>query len=194
MRIRIETHEKEIMKKLLLVLGASALAMGLGACFNRGTTTKSDKTSTTSTVSTTSLAPSTTSNVSSEAVSSEEVSSEEISSEEASSQQAGALTYTCTALPDWITNDGCVIFAWVWSPSDAGSWKSAVYGEPATSLTFEVEAELTGFLLARCIAGTTQPNWEIKTDEVGRVYNQTEDITCTSGTYSYACAEWKEYK
>lgn len=110
-----------------------------------------------------------------------------------SSQQTGEYTYTCTNLPDWITNDGCVIFAWVWSPNDTGSWKSASYGSPATSLTFEVTEELTGFLLARCAAGTTQPDWNVKGTGAGRVYNQTNNIDCQSGTYSYECASWKEY-
>ena len=107
--------------------------------------------------------------------------------------QPGEITYTCTNLPDWITNDGCVIFAWVWSPSDTGSCKSCTYGSPASSLTFKVDGELTGFLLARCAAGTTLPDWNNKGDSAGRVYNQTENINCTSGTYSYQCASWKEY-
>lgn len=108
--------------------------------------------------------------------------------------QTTGITYTCTDLPNWITDDGCVIFAWVWSPSDTGSWKSCTYGSPATSLTFEVDAELTGFLLARCKQGTTTPDWDNKGDTAGRVYNQTENIECSSGVYSYACASWKEYK
>lgn len=106
-------------------------------------------------------------------------------------EETGQKTYTATGLPEWITNDGCVIFAWVWSPSDAGSWKSCTYGEaPVTELTFKVDEDLTGFLLARCIAGTTQPNWEEKGDVPGRVYNQTNDVECVAGTYSYA-PEWK---
>lgn len=102
----------------------------------------------------------------------------------------GEVTYTVTGLPNWITNDGCVIFAWVWSPSDTGSWKSCSYGDPATSLTFVVDGELDGFLLARCIKGTTEPNWDEKGDNPGRVYNQTNDVKCSSGVYSYT-AEWK---
>ena len=103
------------------------------------------------------------------------------------------VTYTCTNLPDWITNDGCVIFAWVWSPNDTGSWKACEYGTPATSLTFVVSEELSGFLLARCIAGTTQPSWDIHDNSVGRVYNQTANIDCVAGTHSYECASWQEY-
>ena len=96
------------------------------------------------------------------------------------SGQQGEVTYSCTNLPDWITNDGCVIFAWVWSPNDAGSWKSCSYGDPAAEVTFVVGEELTGFLLARCAAGTTEPNWSETGDVAGKVYNKTADkhFTC----------------
>ena len=107
--------------------------------------------------------------------------------------QTGDIEYTCTDLPSWITDDGCKIFAWVWSVNDAGSWKVCTYGDPATSLTFSVGEELTGFLLARCHKDTTLPDWNVKTDVAGRVYNQTENIDCTAGTHSYTCASWKEY-
>ena len=102
------------------------------------------------------------------------------------------LTYTVTNLPDWIQNDGCVIFAWVWGPNDGGSWKTLTYGSNHDA-SFTVEHALSGFLLARCKAGTTEPNWNESGDVVGRVHNKTNNIDCTSGTYSYACAEWVEY-
>ena len=102
------------------------------------------------------------------------------------------VTYTITNLPDWIQNDGCVIFAWVWGPQDGGSWKTLTYGN-SSDASFTVQGELTGFLLARCKAGTTEPNWEEHGDNVGRVHNKTNDIMCSSGTYSYACADWVEY-
>ena len=107
------------------------------------------------------------------------------------SGQQGEVTYSCTNLPDWITNDGCVIFAWVWSPNDAGSWKSCSYGDPATEVTFVVGEELTGFLLARCAAGTTEPNWSETADVAGKVYNKTADIPCTAGQHSYECSSWQ---
>lgn len=103
----------------------------------------------------------------------------------------GQVTYTVTNLPDWIQNDGCVIFAWVWSANDTGSWKALTIN--GTTATFTVNEELTGFLLVRCISGTTTPNWSVKTDTAGRIYNQTEDITCTSSVHSYSCSSWKEY-
>ena len=111
-------------------------------------------------------------------------------------QPGEGYTYTCTSLPDWITNDGCVIFAWAWEAGKDGAWYSCTYGEgdKPTELSFKVAAELEGFLLARCKEGTTTPDWNIKDDSVGRVYNQTENIDCTSGTYSYTCSSWKEYK
>jgi hypothetical protein len=49
-------------------------------------------------------------------------------------------------------------------------------------------------LLARCAPNTTLPDWDNKTDYPGRVYNQTGDIILTSGTTTYACSSWKEYK
>lgn len=104
--------------------------------------------------------------------------------------QEGEVTYTCTGLPDWITNDGCVIFAWVWSPSDGGSWKSCEYAEPATEVSFVTAEELTGFLLVRCAQGTTQPDWSATTDGPGKIYNKTQDIACVAGTHSYECSNW----
>ncbi len=65
----------------------------------------------------------------------------------------------------------------------------------ATSLEFTTNGEITGMLLARCVAGTTTPSWDIKapSNDPGRVYNQTEDITVTSGVTTYSCSVWKEY-
>ena len=102
------------------------------------------------------------------------------------------ITYTCYNLPDWITNDGCVIFVWSWSPTLGSDWHAAYYTS-LNSLEFYVGEELTGFLLARCKEGTTVPDWGIHDDSDGRVYNQTEDINCYSGLYEYECASWKEY-
>lgn len=103
------------------------------------------------------------------------------------------IVYSVSGMPEWIQNDDCVIFAWVWSPNDSGSWKSLTYTDK-TAATFNVAEELTGFLLARCIKDTTVPDWSIKDNTPGRIYNQTENIDCTSGVYAYTCAQWKEYK
>ena len=55
-------------------------------------------------------------------------------------------TYTVTDLPDWITNDGCVIFAWVWGPNNTGEWIPTEFTS-TTSLKFDVDEEITGMLL-----------------------------------------------
>lgn len=103
-------------------------------------------------------------------------------------------TYTITDLPTWIQDNECVIFAWVWSDSNPGEWLATTYIAD-TTLTFTTKGEITGMLLARCVAGTTKPDWAIKapSNEPGRVYNQTVDIKVTSGVTSYSCSSWKEY-
>jgi hypothetical protein len=110
-----------------------------------------------------------------------------------SSLPSSQVTYTVTSLPTWIQTDGCIIFAWVWSNNDGGSWKSLSYGTN-NDASFIVDEELTGFLLARCVAGTTQPDWSIKSgSEPGRVFNKTNDIACQAGVHSYVCSDWVEY-
>ena len=100
------------------------------------------------------------------------------------------IAYTVIGMPTWITNDDCVIFAWVWGDNDPGSWKSLEYLSD-TSATFTVLGEINGFLLARCVAGTTKPDWsDTASNDPGRVYNKTADIECTSGLYTYTCSSW----
>ena len=102
---------------------------------------------------------------------------------------SGDYIYSVTSLPDWITNDGCVVYAWTWGTGDAGSWHTTTYISES-ELRFGVDTEKDGFLLARCIANTTEPNWDEAGNVPGRIYNKTSDITCTSGVYSYASPEW----
>ena len=102
------------------------------------------------------------------------------------------INFTVTDMPTWVKDDGCVIFAWAWGATDNGSWKALTYTSD-TSATFDAPNDTTGFLLARCKEGTVTPDWNIHTDVAGRIYNQTEDISVTSGTTSYACSSWKEY-
>lgn len=102
--------------------------------------------------------------------------------------------FTVIDMPTWITNDGCVIFAWVWGGNAAeGMWTALTYTSDVTA-TFEAYGNITGFLLARCANGTVKPDWSIHTDGVGRVYNQSEDIAIQSGVTIYSCSSWKEYK
>ena len=103
------------------------------------------------------------------------------------------LTYTVSNLPDWIQNDGCVIFAWAWDEQGNGAWKSLTYGTNSDA-SFTVDKALQGFLLARCAGGTTEPNWGMQSgDGAGRIYNKTNDITCSPNVYSYICADWVGY-
>lgn len=103
-------------------------------------------------------------------------------------------TYTIDQLPTWITNDGCVIFAWVWGPQVQGEWVATKYTSD-TSLTFTFDKTLTGLLLVRCAPGTTEPDWNMTTDGPGRVYNKTSDMAVTPGvtTYSLPDSTWVTY-
>lgn len=102
------------------------------------------------------------------------------------------VTYTVTSLPSWLNDNDCVTFAWVWSTNDAGSWHYLNYTS-ASSATFTADEELTGFMLVRCYKGTTIPNYSVTGNNVGRVYNKTDDINCSSGVYSYSASSWQEY-
>lgn len=105
----------------------------------------------------------------------------------------GKLTYTINEMPTWVKNNDCVIFAWVWGSWNQGSWESLTYTSD-TSATFKVAQPLTGFLLARCAAGTTTPDWANKSQsDPGRIYNKTQDITCVDAIYTYSCSDWVEY-
>lgn len=107
---------------------------------------------------------------------------------------AGDITYTIKNLPTWITNDGCVIYAWVWGGSYGnGVWVPCEFTS-TTSLNLLLDGTATGMLLARCAKGTVTPDWSIHNDSPGRVYNQTDDITLQSGVTTYSCSNWKEYK
>ena len=102
------------------------------------------------------------------------------------------ITYSITDLPLWIRNDDCVTLAWVWSPNDVGSWHFLNFNSN-TSGTIKTDEELTGFKLVRCIKGTTIPQWELYEDIPGRIYDETGNITCYSGTYSYSCSSWSKH-
>ena len=109
------------------------------------------------------------------------------------SEETGAIRYVITGLPSWIQDDGCVIFAWAWAEGEQGAWYAFAYDD-ADRGHFDVPKEAAGFLLARCKEGTTTPNWEDKTsNDPGRVYNQSEDMTTSSGEFTYTCSTWKDY-
>ena len=105
----------------------------------------------------------------------------------------GDIAYYINSLPTWITNDGCIIYAWVWGGNYGdGMWIPCEFTS-TTSLTLNLDGTATGMLLVRCISGTTTPDWNNKNHTPGRIYNQTEDITLVSGTTTYSCSSWKEY-
>lgn len=105
------------------------------------------------------------------------------------------VTYTIIDVPTWVDDNDATVFAWVWSDTDSGSWRTTQFvdGYDGTEISFEADANLKGFLLVRCAAGTTEPNWDAKGDTAGRVYNKTGDFTCVTDTYVYFCTAWQEY-
>lgn len=104
------------------------------------------------------------------------------------------ITWTAKDMPTWVTDDGCVIFAWAWQQGVEGKWYSLAYTSE-TSATFEAPSNIVGMLLARCAPNTTEPNWNMTTDGPGRVYNQTENVNVAGGVteYSFPNAIWKNY-
>ena len=124
-------------------------------------------------------------------------------SSDSGSEPAGAVQYTVTALPWWMPNDGSTLFAWAWGgQSGDGAWYPiSIEGNPTSGTegtpcvgTFSVPAEVTGFNMARCKAGTTSPDWTVKGDAEGRIYNKSADVTCTAGTHSYESPAWTQYE
>ena len=109
------------------------------------------------------------------------------------SETPTGVVYKITGLPTWIQDDGCVIFAWAWADGENGEWYSFTYSDDGDWGTFETSKEMAGMLLARCAAGTTLPNWQQTEHTAGRVYNQTNDITITSGQTTFTCNTWKDY-
>lgn len=88
-------------------------------------------------------------------------------------------------VPDWTWSDNVEVFAWAWGGSNNGSWIKCTGS--GTSVVFDLPSGCTEFLLVRCVSGTTQPNWEIKdknNSSSGRIYNQTENIKVSGGTYT----------
>lgn len=86
---------------------------------------------------------------------------------------------------DWAWNNSVKIFAWVWTDGlSNGSWVQC-FGS-GTTVKLELPSGCDRFLLVRCPAGTTQPNWDETDDTPGKVYNKTPDIPYVNGTTSYS--------
>lgn len=111
------------------------------------------------------------------------------------------VTYTVTGFPDWIPNDGSTVFAWSWGGDNGtGKWTAITLQYDGTDKnysnvtgTFEAPNNITGFNMARCVAGTTTPNWTATGDSEGRIYNKTGDVTVSSGVTTYSSPNWVEY-
>lgn len=106
-------------------------------------------------------------------------------------------------VPDWTWNDGTKVFVWGWNKNSEtenkdGSWVEASgAGEKSTTVTFPVKNDWTDFLLTRCQKDTTEPKWDItdrKSNEAGRIYNKTKDISLTeSTTYTLQDSDFSDY-
>ena len=108
---------------------------------------------------------------------------------ETTTSTTNTFVYSVSNNPDWLFNDGCLIFTWCWSPNNyPGTWEVPEFENGVFKVSYEGE-ELTGMLFVRCIAGTTTPNWDETQNVPGRIYNKTDNIDCTAGTYSYS-ANW----
>ena len=115
------------------------------------------------------------------------------------------VTYTITGLPDWTPDFGADVFVWYWGGSVQGAFAKVnltydseeVEGKTVYSnvkASFTSVSDLSGFLLVRCVNGTTTPDWEIKYgDASGRIYNKTDDFVVMSGVTSYEFVEWLDY-
>ncbi|MBQ3025621.1 MAG: hypothetical protein IJD23_09990 [Spirochaetaceae bacterium] len=94
----------------------------------------------------------------------------------------GDVTLTVTG-PDWTWN-ATSIFCWAWNDDENGSWYSCTGSDSTIYATVPSDAQY--FLIVRCYYGTTEPNWEITGDVLGRIYNKTENVQINSGQTSYS--------
>ena len=107
----------------------------------------------------------------------------------ASKAYTALTTFKATSSATWITDDECVIFAWCWGGgAGEGVWYEGT-SDSSGGFTWDAPSDITNFLLARCIKGTTVPDWKNKSDTPGRIYNKTDDCAVTSGTTQYT-VQW----
>lgn len=102
------------------------------------------------------------------------------------------ITFTVTDLPAGLDADGAVLFAWCWG-GDAGLGKPYAFTLDGTSGTFQAPKDITGFLLMRCAAGTTTPDWSATGDVAGRVYKKSADFTISESVTTYTSTAWSDY-
>ena len=105
-------------------------------------------------------------------------------------------TWTVTALPEWLPNDNAAVFSWAWGGSAGnGTWYKVTMTKNGSSVsgTFNAPSGITGFNMARCVAGTILPNWNVHDNGDGRVYNKCGDVVVMKGVTSYASPSWEQY-
>lgn len=101
---------------------------------------------------------------------------------------------TVTSSSNWIWNDNAAIFAWVWGGAHGyGQWVPANGRDSGTTVKFTIHDNAIGFLVARCIEGTTTPNWNVTGDQIGRIYNKSQNVDFTKETTSYTVGEFTKY-
>ena len=102
------------------------------------------------------------------------------------------LTYTISGLPSWAGADECVLFAYVWNEAETvAAWSKVTFTGDVGGFNTTV-AEPYGFLIARCIKGTTLPDFSITTDVTGRIYNKSDDVLF-KGKTAFTIGELKNY-
>lgn len=99
---------------------------------------------------------------------------------------------TVTAEDDWIWNGDVLIFAWVWGGSYGGGQWVETTGS-GTTINLSIYDDIAGFNFARCVAGTTKPDWSATGDSAGRIYNKSPDVTFVKGTTTYNVGAFVEY-
>lgn len=76
----------------------------------------------------------------------------------ASKAYTALTTFKATSSATWITDDECVIFAWCWGGgAGEGAWYEGT-SDSSGGFTWDAPGDITNFLLARCIKGTTVPD------------------------------------
>ena len=94
----------------------------------------------------------------------------------------GDVTLTLTG-PSWTWDQQPAIFCWAWKDGVNGSWYSCTGS--GTTVYATVPSDAQYFLIVRCSFVTSVPNWDVKDDSEGRIYNKTNDIKIVNGQTSY---------
>ena len=73
--------------------------------------------------------------------------------------------------------------------------KSPLTSSPfgVTTINLTIKDNATGFLLARCYKGTSEPDWKWAGDVEGRIYNKSPNINFEKGTTKYTAEKFEEY-